>query len=677
MTTICVALTTMSTETPGFLSDIDAYMSQRSPGTGNTSFSKADIKAAESSLKRKIADSFEGQFKERKRSPSPLRIGEWEYTKMREDIANYKSEIVQLESRLRKQAEMRVESEIAAAKTIKRLELEMGMERAEAKQLRYLVERLRQNLAEQTEQTSESIKAAEAEKAKAETKVNKAELEVLKVKDMLREVETNKESLLQQLSSLKVEVGKVTEELKEEKLKVAKMECAVRTKARDALYLQKDLEKRAINAERLVQELTHERDFLSESLKEARSTATWVLKEAELENELMKAKSEIKMLREAVQNKMMLEENNNGLQERVKSLESLLKNSAELEAAKSELLQKLNEWQSFATKICEAAGLVNERDEGGNEGGVSLTTARKAVSRMQFKETELTADLLEAQSRLKEFQTSQSHLSSGSENLKLQIDALTKEKSELVSVVHMTRKKLQLVSQERDTYRQILDSMEQDMTMSGAIFHSASSSKSPQKNTGSIGKGSSKVEELERLVEKYQKNVAEEAAAAAVLGKYSEEEVISKVKDAVDEARKRLEKEIEVLWNDKENALKEVNHLRERIDQLEGEIEHRALKGDFNMVGTKILHFNMNPLTLATEKYVDDLQTYRAECERLRERVKVLEENNALLLAKRQSGEVSGNLPSGGDDDLLGSEVFEVTKVVEQRLQVQGSKEVQ
>ncbi|XP_046404594.1 mitotic spindle assembly checkpoint protein MAD1 [Ischnura elegans] len=690
----------MSLETPSgkavlkFLNEFDANI--RNPILHDARSSKAfEGKGTPEPSKRKATESFDIPSKEKKRSPSPQRISDWEFFRMKEQITNYKMEISQLESRLRSQGEMRVESEVVAAKEIQRLENERMSDRAELKQLKYLTERLKQGLSEKEEEMQEAVRKCESEKSLAESKYISAQGEIFKLKDALKEAEEARNALTQQMSSLKADMAKGAQELEEEKMKHAKMDYTFRKKMRDALFAQKDFEARAINAERKVQELTQERDLLSESLKQVRSTAAWVIKEAELEKELKKAKLEVKSLRDALQDKLLLEEFNNTLQEKVSSLESLLKDSAELEAAKNELAYKLKEWQTIAELMCNATGVVPESsDQAVREASeFSLVSARKALSAMQMKEAELTSELLEAQSKIKELQAYKTTVASGSESLKAQIKTLTNEKAEVASMLEVARRKIKLVSQERDNYRQLLDSMEQDMTLSAGAFNAALGGGSQQRRPGGpVGVNkATRVEELELIIEKYQKNMEtleaelieekkkrkaiEEANSVMVTGKYSEEDMLRKIKEAVDDEKAKLEKELEVLWKEKEEARKEAERLSAHVDQLEGELEHRALKGDFNPKGTKVVHFKMNPAALASEKYVDELEAYKSECERLRERVKVLEEKQQLLKERAQ-----GSSTIAMDGDLLpcdDSSALEVTKVVEARIQAQGSKEIE
>lgn len=65
----------------------------------------------------------------------------------------------------------------------------------------------------------------------------------------------------------------------------------------------------------------------------------------------------------------------------------------------------------------------------------------------------------------------------------------------------------------------------------------------------------------------------------------------------------------------------ECNKLREEIEQLRGELEHRALKGDFNC-NARILHFAMNPAAIAEKQAEEKQAALLREVEELRAKVR-------------------------------------------------------
>ncbi|OAD57362.1 Mitotic spindle assembly checkpoint protein MAD1 [Eufriesea mexicana] len=68
------------------------------------------------------------------------------------------------------------------------------------------------------------------------------------------------------------------------------------------------------------------------------------------------------------------------------------------------------------------------------------------------------------------------------------------------------------------------------------------------------------------------------------------------------------------------NQADECNKLREEVERLKGELEHRALKGDFNC-NAQILHFTMNPAAIAEQQAEEKQKALLRELEELRAKV--------------------------------------------------------
>lgn len=65
------------------------------------------------------------------------------------------------------------------------------------------------------------------------------------------------------------------------------------------------------------------------------------------------------------------------------------------------------------------------------------------------------------------------------------------------------------------------------------------------------------------------------------------------------------------------NQVDECTKLQKEIDRLKGELEHRALKGDFNC-DAKVLHFVMNPAAIAEKQAEEKQMALIREVEELR-----------------------------------------------------------
>lgn len=80
----------------------------------------------------------------------------------------------------------------------------------------------------------------------------------------------------------------------------------------------------------------------------------------------------------------------------------------------------------------------------------------------------------------------------------------------------------------------------------------------------------------------------------------------------------KLESDLQVA--ESHNQADECNKLREEVKRLKGELEHRALKGDFNC-NARILHFTMNPAAIAEQQAEEKQKALLHEVEELRAKV--------------------------------------------------------
>lgn len=81
---------------------------------------------------------------------------------------------------------------------------------------------------------------------------------------------------------------------------------------------------------------------------------------------------------------------------------------------------------------------------------------------------------------------------------------------------------------------------------------------------------------------------------------------------------KKLESDMEAMHGIRQQE--ECKKLRKENEQLKTELEHRALKGDFNCT-SKILHFVMNPTAIAEQQAEEKQKAMESELEELRAKV--------------------------------------------------------
>ncbi|XP_046824472.1 mitotic spindle assembly checkpoint protein MAD1 isoform X1 [Vespa crabro] len=220
------------------------------------------------------------------------------------------------------------------------------------------------------------------------------------------------------------------------------------------------------------------------------------------------------------------------------------------------------------TKRSELLLRLSEYESIGINGGPS--TLKRELNRLQQAEAVLMAEEGQLKSKLDAVQRECQNLSKNYEQAKQLAVDVTSSKEKLNKLVTRLQKKMMLVTRERDSYRQQLDLYEKEMTVdsSNAMLE--------------------RVPALERTIEGYRDLIA------------------------------KLEADLESVEGN--NQKEECNELREEIVRLKGEIEHRALKGDFNS-NARVLHFTMNPAAIAEQQAEEKQKALLRELEELRGKV--------------------------------------------------------
>merc|ERR1719384_2433970 len=72
-----------------------------------------------------------------------------------------------------------------------------------------------------------------------------------------------------------------------------------------------------------------------------------------------------------------------------------------------------------------------------------------------------------------------------------------------------------------------------------------------------------------------------------------------------------------------------LNTVMTEKENLELELERRAIQGDYDPTDTKVLHFRNNPLQQATEEHSLRLSKLQGDNESLKTRIKLLEEGQS------------------------------------------------
>ncbi|XP_077172686.1 mitotic spindle assembly checkpoint protein MAD1 [Paroedura picta] len=228
------------------------------------------------------------------------------------------------------------------------------------------------------------------------------------------------------------------------------------------------------------------------------------------------------------------------------------------------------------------------------------------------------------------------------------------------------QKRVQLLIKTRDGLKGILNSYDNE------LLHS------PEHSPQLVAR----LEEAEDTVQKVEAHTAE---MEVQLSQALEEAGNQKKKAEMLEAELRLLKSQESTKELSFFVAREgVNALRLKIEELESERsqleeEKRALELKLKQVGnhdsskTKVLHLSENPASLAKRQHLQEQANLREECQRLRERVQVLESGGSLP----ETSEGAGGLPEAAVSLPSTSEVTELkTELESEKKKNQRLKEI-
>ncbi|XP_067406960.1 mitotic spindle assembly checkpoint protein MAD1 isoform X2 [Emydura macquarii macquarii] len=366
-----------------------------------------------------------------------------------------------------------------------------------------------------------------------------------------------------------------------------------------------------------------------------------------MEQELLQLREDNAYFREMKENNGLLREEVEGLQKKLERCEKVQAEVVTLELENEKLLGKLKSWE----KLDQSTGLNIRTPDDLSRQIVALQQRELVLTEQNSTITNSARILEKARQQLQE------------EVLRIQSQLLDekKKREQHEALVRRLQKRVLLLTKERDGMRAILESYDNELTPS---------EHSPQL--------SRRMREAEEMVQKVHAHNAEmEAQLSQVL------EEVGTQKQRAD----MLEVELKILKSQACTAAQstfitteEVNALRLKIEELEAErgqlevqnkslemkLEKLTLKGDYDCSKTKVLHFSMNPASLAKQQRKEEQHQLQEECERLRDLVRVLE----------GGGAIPGNLEMVGSLQ-SSQEVAELKKQVESaELKNQRLKEV-
>ncbi|KAM9292201.1 mitotic spindle assembly checkpoint protein MAD1 [Morus bassanus] len=366
-----------------------------------------------------------------------------------------------------------------------------------------------------------------------------------------------------------------------------------------------------------------------------------------MERELRQLREENAYFREMKENNGLLKEEVEGLQRKLERYEKVQAQLVTVELENEKLLGKLKSWE----KLDQSTGL-NIRTPDDLSRQIVALQQRELVLKEQNSTITNSARILDkARQQLQE------------EILRIQSQLLDekKKREQHEALVRRLQKRVLLLTKERDGMRAILESYDSELTPS---------EHSPQLNR--------RMREAEEMVQKlHAHNTELEAQLSQVLeevGNHKQRAEMLEVEMKVLKSQECTAEQSTVITKEEVDTLRlkieeleaERSKLEEENRSLEMKLEKLTLQGDYDPSRTKVLHFSMNPASLAKQQRKEEQQQLQEECERLRELVRVLE----------GGGSIPGNLEGVGSFQSP-QEIAELKKQVESaELKNQRLKEV-
>ncbi|XP_065540580.1 mitotic spindle assembly checkpoint protein MAD1 isoform X2 [Lathamus discolor] len=325
-----------------------------------------------------------------------------------------------------------------------------------------------------------------------------------------------------------------------------------------------------------------------------------------MEWELRQLKEENAYFREMKENNGLLKEEVEGLQRKLERYEKVQAQLVTVELENEKLLGKLKSWE----KVDQSTGL-NIRTPDDLSRQIVALQQRELVLKEQNSTITSSARILEkARVQLQE------------DIIRIQSQLLEekKKREQHEALVRRLQKRVLLLTKERDGMRAILESYDSELTPS---------EHSPQLNR--------RMREAEEMVQKlHAHNTELEAQLSQVLEEVGnhkqraemlevEMKVLKSQECTAEQSTIITKEEIDTLRQKIEELEAERNKLEEQNRSLEMKLEKLTVQGDYDPSKTKVLHFSMNPASLAMQQRKEEHQQLQEAYERLRETVRVLE----------------------------------------------------
>ncbi|XP_075981185.1 mitotic spindle assembly checkpoint protein MAD1-like [Anticarsia gemmatalis] len=518
--------------------------------------------------------------------PSP-----WEVKKLKIDLIAAKAQITKLESRINHQHTIRKEMQILFEEEKASLTDQHKRDEKALSDMEDRLQVIRRREQELKDEYTETLKQHKENKAHWDKEKGELLKQIADLKDKLLEANVSSKD---QVSEMKKDMDELLQALEgaQSEVEMLKKEVSKQTsRAEQCTTLRTQLEKQTFELQQVtnkLKELEYERDSYKDWQQQAKTAQKRLSNMAELEAEVGRLRATERSLRDAVCNKLLLEEQVHQLQSRVDALQPV---QQELHEAKVKIARLESSLDKY-TAVARAAGV---------ESAGALGTALDSALNTQLCATAATSH---AHSQLAQLTEEVATLKFERDKATGKLNDIQTVRKNQESLIHRLHKRLQLVTRERDSYRQQLDCYEKELTVT----------LSGEAGAGNAALLAARVEQLEKALQAYRDLLSTHDSAATT--------------KLVESVRAECTK-----WREEAEGLRrDVAKLRAQRDALHQQLEKIAAQGQ-----TKVLHLADNPAAAAHKEMQQDLASAQEEIKRLKSE---LEMNSSPALRNVSSDEL-------------------------------------
>ncbi|XP_064080559.1 mitotic spindle assembly checkpoint protein MAD1-like [Macrobrachium nipponense] len=524
------------------------------------------------------------------------------------ELAEAKSTITMLKGRLHNEATCNKRARLECDTRVEDLKRKLLRDKELIDDLQHKIRQLQAAQKEAQEETRKAKQHCNVSVYEAETKVVNMQREYIEQNNRLSEEVS---FLRQRVVDLATEVDEKTVEVENTRSHadvLAQQLNTAESKIRELSSSQLQLETCQLQLEQAkakIKDLEIRQSEFSEAEKKNEIFESTVSKLYDLEKENNKLKGENKFLKDTAINTKLIEEKLVNAKQQIMLLESRCEDLAHFQA-KADLYK--NKLKTFEDIIMEELNLTQKP---------TVQELKSHISKLKREDIQLTTGIEQLTASQKCMEQSRVHGEQEIRSLRSQLDRQQTVIQQNVQIVKRLNRKVLLLTQERDSLKNIITTYEAELTI----------------NYSTVSQ--ERIEKLESQLQSYREEL-----------KLMEEELEESYKSAVEgsETPKKRDRSERVLSMEKKMAeleeevkkLKEENEaLIQAKEVLEGRIENLTLKGDYDPTTTKVLHFKNNPLSTAIENRETQLEMLEKENESLRERVRLLEEGEQHNLTQK------------------------------------------